>query len=43
VASNGHIYFTSFDDGTMTVLKIGSDKPEVAQFGEFSADQSRIA
>jgi len=29
VAANGHIYFTSLDDGTVTVLKAGSDKPEV--------------
>ncbi|HKB39270.1 MAG TPA: PQQ-binding-like beta-propeller repeat protein, partial [Gemmataceae bacterium] len=29
VAANGHIYFTSLDDGTVTVLKAGTDKPEV--------------
>jgi outer membrane protein assembly factor BamB len=29
VAASGHIYFTSFDDGAVTVLKAGSDKPEV--------------
>jgi outer membrane protein assembly factor BamB len=30
VAANGHIYFTSLDDGTVTVLKAGSPKPEPA-------------
>jgi outer membrane protein assembly factor BamB len=29
VAANGHIYFTSLDDGTVTVLKAGTAKPEV--------------
>jgi outer membrane protein assembly factor BamB len=29
VAANGRIYFTSMDDGTITVLKAGTDKPEV--------------
>ncbi|MBI4664320.1 MAG: PQQ-binding-like beta-propeller repeat protein [Verrucomicrobia bacterium] len=29
VAANGHIYFTSLTDGTVTVLKAGMDKPEV--------------
>jgi outer membrane protein assembly factor BamB len=29
VAANGHIYFTSLDDGAVTVLKAGADKPEV--------------
>jgi outer membrane protein assembly factor BamB len=29
VAANGHIYFTSLDDGTITVLKAGADKAEV--------------
>jgi outer membrane protein assembly factor BamB len=29
VAANGHIYFTSLDDGTVTVLKAGSDRAEV--------------
>jgi len=29
VAANGNIYFTTLDDGTITVLKAGSDKPEV--------------
>jgi len=29
VAANGYIYFTSSQDGTVTVLKAGSDKPEL--------------
>jgi outer membrane protein assembly factor BamB len=29
VAANGLIYFTSHEDGAVTVLKAGSDKPEV--------------
>ena len=29
VAANGHIYFTTLDDGTVTVLKAGSNTPEV--------------
>jgi outer membrane protein assembly factor BamB len=29
VAADGHIYFTSLDDGAVTVLKAGSTKPEV--------------
>jgi len=29
VAANGHIYFTSLTDGTVTVLKAGTAKPEV--------------
>jgi outer membrane protein assembly factor BamB len=29
VAANGHIYFTSLTDGTVTVLKAGAAKPEV--------------
>jgi outer membrane protein assembly factor BamB len=29
VAANGHIYFTSLEDGAVTVLKAGSAKPEV--------------
>ena len=29
VAANGHIYFTSLDDGAITVLKAGTTKPEV--------------
>src|SRR5262245_26368642 len=29
VAANGHIYFTSLEDGAVTVLKAGAAKPEV--------------
>jgi outer membrane protein assembly factor BamB len=29
IAANGHIYFTSLADGTVTVLKAGADKPVV--------------
>jgi len=29
VAANGNIYFTALDDGAVTVLKAGTDKPEV--------------
>jgi outer membrane protein assembly factor BamB len=29
VAANGHIYFTSLPDGVITVLKAGSNPPEV--------------
>jgi outer membrane protein assembly factor BamB len=29
VAANGHVYFTSLEDGTVTVLKAGTAKPEV--------------
>jgi outer membrane protein assembly factor BamB len=29
VAANGHIYLTSLDGGSVTVLKAGTDKPEV--------------
>jgi outer membrane protein assembly factor BamB len=29
VAANGYLYFTSLDDGTVTVLKGGSNKPEI--------------
>lgn len=29
VAANGHIYFTSLEDGVITVMKGGADKPEV--------------
>jgi outer membrane protein assembly factor BamB len=29
VAANGHIYFTSLDDGTVTVVKAGTAKPEL--------------
>jgi outer membrane protein assembly factor BamB len=30
VAANGYIYFTTLDDGAVTVLKAGADKPTVA-------------
>ena len=30
VAANGHIYFTTLDDGAITVLKAGTDAPVVA-------------
>jgi outer membrane protein assembly factor BamB len=30
VAANGNIYFVSLDDGVVTVVKAGSDKPEIA-------------
>src|SRR5262245_14985449 len=29
VAANGHIYLTSLDDGTVTVIKAGGNEPEV--------------
>lgn len=29
VAANGHIYFTAFDTGTVTVVKAGGEMPEV--------------
>jgi outer membrane protein assembly factor BamB len=29
VAAGGHIYFTSLNDGTVSVLKAGADKPDV--------------
>jgi outer membrane protein assembly factor BamB len=38
VAANGHIYFTSLSDGTITVLRAGTSRPEVVaknpKFGE---------
>ncbi|HEY1065244.1 MAG TPA: PQQ-binding-like beta-propeller repeat protein, partial [Pirellulales bacterium] len=40
VAANGHIYLTSLDDGTITVMKAGTDKPEVVAKNEL---QERIA
>jgi outer membrane protein assembly factor BamB len=47
VAANGYIYFTSFQDGTVTVLKAGSDKPEVVatnpKLGERTAATPAIA
>jgi outer membrane protein assembly factor BamB len=47
VAANGSIYFTSLEDGTITVLKAGSDKPEVLatnpKLGERTAATPAIA
>jgi outer membrane protein assembly factor BamB len=47
VAANGNIYFTSLDDGTITVLKGGTDKPEVVaknpKLGERTAATPAIA
>ena len=47
MAANGHIYFTSLDDGTVTVLKAGSDKPDVVaknpKLGERTAATPAIA
>jgi outer membrane protein assembly factor BamB len=47
VAANGNLYFTSLDDGTITVLKAGSDKPEVLatnpKLGERTAATPAIA
>jgi outer membrane protein assembly factor BamB len=47
VAANGHIYFTALSDGTVTVLKAGSDKPEVVaknpKLGERTAATPAIA
>jgi len=47
VAANGNIYFTSLDDGTITVLKAGSAKPEVLatnpKLGERTAATPAIA
>lgn len=47
VAANGHIYFTSLNDGIITVLKAGSEKPEVvaknAKLGERTAATPAIA
>jgi outer membrane protein assembly factor BamB len=47
VAANGHIYFTSLDDGVVTVLKAGSEKPEVVvknpKLGERTAATPAIA
>jgi len=47
VAANGHIYFTSLTDGTITVLKAGSAKPEVVvknpKLGEKTAATPVIA
>jgi outer membrane protein assembly factor BamB len=47
VAANGNIYFASLDDGSVTVLRAGSDKPEViarnAKLGERTAATPAIA
>jgi outer membrane protein assembly factor BamB len=47
VAANGHIYFTSLQDGTVTVLKAGGEKPEVLatnpKLGERTAATPAIA
>jgi len=47
VAANGYVYFTSLQDGTITVLKAGADKPEVAatnpKLGERTASTPAIA
>lgn len=47
VAANGNIYFTSLDQGIVTVLKAGSDKPEVVAtnpaLGERTAATPAIA
>jgi outer membrane protein assembly factor BamB len=47
VAANGYIYFTALDDGAVTVLKAGSDKPVVAaknpKLGERTAATPAIA
>ena len=47
VAANGHIYFTSLDGGSVTVLKAGATKPEVVaknpELGERVAATPAIA
>jgi outer membrane protein assembly factor BamB len=47
VAANGNIYFTSLEDGVVTVLKAGTAKPEVVvknpKFGERIAATPAIA
>jgi outer membrane protein assembly factor BamB len=47
IAANGHVYFTSLDDGVVTVLKAGSEKPQVvatnAKLGERTAATPAIA
>jgi outer membrane protein assembly factor BamB len=47
VAANGNIYFISLDDGSMTVIKAGSDQPVVVakneSLGERSAATPAIA
>ena len=47
VAANGFIYFTTLEDGTVTVLKAGAREPEVAatnpKLGERTAATPAIA
>jgi outer membrane protein assembly factor BamB len=47
VAANGHIYFTSLADGTITVVQAGREKPEVVatnpKLGERTAPTPAIA
>jgi outer membrane protein assembly factor BamB len=47
VAANGNIYFTALDDGAVTVLKAGADKPTVVaknpKLGERTAATPAIA
>ena len=47
VAANGHIYFTSLNDGVVTVLKAGANMPEVVainpKLGERAAATPAIA
>jgi outer membrane protein assembly factor BamB len=47
VAANGHIYFTALDDGAVTVLKAGAEKPTVVvknpKLGERTAATPAIA
>jgi outer membrane protein assembly factor BamB len=46
VAANGYIYLTALDDGAVTVLKAGSEKPTVAaknKLGERTAPTPAIA
>src|SRR5262245_6053505 len=47
VAANGHIYFASLDDGTITVLEAGADRPKVLaqnpKLGERTAATPAIA
>jgi outer membrane protein assembly factor BamB len=47
VAANGHIYFTSLENGSITVLKAGADKPTVVarnpKLGEVTAATPTIA
>jgi outer membrane protein assembly factor BamB len=47
VAANGYVYFTTLDDGTVTVLKAGLEKPDVViknpKIGERTAATPAIA